>query len=362
LADELIQGDQLLPALTRDEIRLIDVRAPVEFNSGAIPGSVNLPILNDSERDIIGITYKHKGAAAAVALGHEIVCGEIKRERVRLWCQAIEQSKVPAVFTCFRGGMRSRLAQEWTRDAGLPRPRLDGGYKGFRHVLIGAINAFERPLIVLTGKTGAGKTMLLRETKRPNVCLESLAKHRGSAFGAWNEPQPSQSDFENRLAIELTRHRESHAVVVEDESRLIGGNCLPESFFQKMRAAPVVVLDEPLEVRVENTLKEYVIDRRTDPKLFRKLYDALDAIQRRLGGLRHREVFEDMRKAQFQMREGGGFELNRVWIEKLLVWYYDPLYESSFVKRAPKELVRGERAKILDFLAQRKLSSVAASR
>lgn len=328
------------------------MRAPVEFKSGAIPGSINLPILNDSEREIIGLTYKRKGAAAAVALGHEMVCGEIKSERVGLWCRAIEQSQVPVAFTCFRGGMRSRLAQEWTRHAGLPRPRLDGGYKKFRRLLMNEINAFTRPLVVLTGKTGAGKTMLLREIESPHICIESLAKHRGSAFGAWNEPQPSQSDFENRLAIELNRHRECRTLAVEDESRLIGANCLPEPFFQKMRAAPVVVLDEPLEVRVKNTLKEYVIDRQTDPTLFRKFYDSLDAIQRRLGGLRYREVFEDMRKAHFQMREGGGCELNRVWIEKLLVWYYDPLYESSFVKRAPKELVRGGRTTILDFLAQ----------
>ena len=42
-------------------IPLIDVRAPIEFEKGAFQTSVNLPILTNEERHIIGICYKEKG-------------------------------------------------------------------------------------------------------------------------------------------------------------------------------------------------------------------------------------------------------------------------------------------------------------
>jgi tRNA 2-selenouridine synthase len=54
-----------------EQIPIIDVRAPVEFVLGSVPGSVNLPLLQNEERHQVGTTYKQKGQAAAVALGHE---------------------------------------------------------------------------------------------------------------------------------------------------------------------------------------------------------------------------------------------------------------------------------------------------
>ena len=36
---------------------LIDVRAPVEFARGALPGAVNLPLRDDAERHAVGIRY-----------------------------------------------------------------------------------------------------------------------------------------------------------------------------------------------------------------------------------------------------------------------------------------------------------------
>ncbi len=47
---------------------LIDVRAPIEFEKGAFPGAVNLPIMTDEERHAVGIKYKASGNEAAT--GH----------------------------------------------------------------------------------------------------------------------------------------------------------------------------------------------------------------------------------------------------------------------------------------------------
>jgi tRNA 2-selenouridine synthase len=88
---------------------LIDVRAPVEFANGAFPDAVNLPLMNDEERHLIGIRYKEEGNAAAVKLGHELVSGEIKEARIRAWSDLMA-SKPDAMLYCFRGGQRSKIS------------------------------------------------------------------------------------------------------------------------------------------------------------------------------------------------------------------------------------------------------------
>ena len=76
-----------------------------------------------------------------------------------------------------------------------------------------------------------------------NVCwvdLEFLARHRGSAFGFECVPQPQQAQFENLLAQELLRLENQipsavlKPILLEDESRLIGQNVIPEALFGKM--------------------------------------------------------------------------------------------------------------------------------
>lgn len=64
---------------------LIDVRAPVEFAQGALPGAVNLPLMVDEERRQVGIAYKQQGLSAAIALGEQLVSGDIKQSRIAAW-------------------------------------------------------------------------------------------------------------------------------------------------------------------------------------------------------------------------------------------------------------------------------------
>ena len=39
---------------------VIDVRSPLEFEDDRIPGSINLPVLSNAEREMIGTMYKQK--------------------------------------------------------------------------------------------------------------------------------------------------------------------------------------------------------------------------------------------------------------------------------------------------------------
>ncbi|MGG7057320.1 hypothetical protein ACQPUZ_03405 [Clostridium tertium] len=90
---------------------LIDVRAPIEYGKGAFINSINIPILNNEERHIIGICYKEKGNEEATKLGYKIVSGSIKEQRITAWINYIKSNE-NAMLYCFRGGSRSRIAQE----------------------------------------------------------------------------------------------------------------------------------------------------------------------------------------------------------------------------------------------------------
>ncbi|MCH6566350.1 MAG: hypothetical protein IH811_10825, partial [Proteobacteria bacterium] len=49
-----------------NDIPLMDVRAPVEYDKGAFPCAANIPLLDDSQRAQIGIRYKHAGQQEAI--------------------------------------------------------------------------------------------------------------------------------------------------------------------------------------------------------------------------------------------------------------------------------------------------------
>ena len=351
---ELIECDELLAELSGGRAQIIDVRAPVEFLAGKIPQSTNCPILNDEERAQVGTVYKNEGSDSAVKLGHSLVQGAVKDQRLAGWVKFAGVNPEQTFITCFRGGMRSRLAQCWMKEAGVLIPRLNGGYKKMRNCFVNEVSKFSEhaSLLVLSGKTGAGKTQVLESAKNfPLLDLENLAKHRGSAFGATGVPQPTQIDFENELALRMHGLRsETRKIVVEDESRMIGERVLPETLFTKMRLSPVVTIDEPLEARVENTFREYVLARKEDPKVFLSHRESLFKIKDRLGGLRYQEVLQDMSQAESNFRQHGELSAAKVWVEKLLVWYYDPLYERSFLKRKPNLAFAGTRREVMQFL------------
>ena len=74
---------------------LLDVRAPGEFKIGQLPNSVNLPILNDEERSHVGKVYKQQGQEAAVTVGHRLVSGDIKEQRLASWRDFVVPTQMP---------------------------------------------------------------------------------------------------------------------------------------------------------------------------------------------------------------------------------------------------------------------------
>jgi len=125
--------------------------------------------------------------------------------------------------------------------------------------------AFPPPftLIVLCGKTGSGKTLLLQhleETGYPVINLEKIASHRGSAFGGMLLPtQPSQKEFESNIQNAVIRHTPSKYIFIEQKPSSIGKRKIPGWLSEKMKEGIHVQLNVDKKTRVTNILKEYKV-------------------------------------------------------------------------------------------------------
>jgi len=345
---------------------LMDVRAPVEFAKGAFPGAVNVPLMNDSEREQVGTRYTRRGQQAAIDLGHELVCGDVKKRRIAAWAD-FARAHPEGYLYCFRGGLRSRISQEWLKtEADIDYPRIIGGYKAMRTFLMETTEqaAAQSELLVVGGLTGVGKTEVL-EALDNAIDLEGHANHRGSSFGKRATPQPSQIDFENALAVDLLRKRAAgyRRLVVEDEGHMIGRCVVPSAFHQLMGESPLVWLEEDFAGRVERILKDYVVDlsaefiARDGPEagfdaFAVRLRQSLDGIVKRLGGERHRRLVDIMDAALAEQRPSGAVDLHRDWIEGLLGEYYDPMYAYQKEKKAERIVFSGDKDAVIAYLRE----------
>jgi len=355
-----------LRSLFLSDVPLLDVRAPVEFRQGAFPQSENHPLIDDAEREEIGIRYKKLGQDAAIDRGHELVHGEKKAARVAEW-QAFAEQHPDGVLYCFRGGMRSKISQQWLfEETGIRYPRVKGGYKAMRRFLLDEleVSAHEVNAIVLGGRTGVGKTVLLRQLE-PMVDLEQLAWHRGSAFGPHATPQPRQIAFENALSIELLKIRANGnpAFVVEDEHRNVGSCFIPDAIRDRFRDSPLVILEATLEERIDITHQEYIGEALAEhvalygeeqgfEKWAAYLLGSMDKIKKRLGGVRHGELRKVLEAAIEVHRLSGETEQHRGWIGELLGGYYDPMYDYQIQQNAKQIAFAGDRQAVIDYLGQ----------
>ncbi len=294
---------------------LIDVRSEGEFEKGHIPGAINLPLLSNEHRVIIGTTYKQSGREAAVQKGFELVGPKFSGfiEDVKTITSGNE-----IYLYCWRGGMRSNIMAWVLNLAGFKVLLLKGGYKTFRNWALQQFSE-SKEIIILGGKTGLGKTEILQELKifgEQVIDLEALACHKGSAFGGLGQPpHPSQEQFENLLAWNWIDVDSAKVLWLENESRTIGKRKIPDSIYMMMRKAKVVEITRDYETRKKRILNEY--------GNFSKelLSEKTKAIAKRLGGLRLKQSLE--------MLENNDMD---GWVS-IILEYYDKAYEHSNLER-----------------------------
>ena len=352
-------------------VPMMDARAPVEFSKGAFPGVINLPLMNDLERQKVGTCYKQKGQQAAIELGHSLVCGKVKAERVAAWA-AFAAAHPEGYLYCFRGGLRSQLVQQWLKEVGIDYPRVLGGYKAMRSFLLETIELAMQQcdFVVVGGLTGTGKTDVLAALDN-RLDLEGHANHRGSSFGKRATAQPGQIDFENALAIDILRKRATgiESFVLEDESRLIGRCSLPLEMHQGMQHFPLVWLEDSLESRVQRILRDYVIDlcaefvalygaREGFDQYAGRLRESLANIHKRLGGERYQRLQALLETALHEQSASGETAGHQAWIEALLREYYDPMYAFQRESKAGRIEFSGTQDEVIAYLLQRRAARV----
>ncbi len=333
-----------------NNMAVIDVRSEGEYEKAHFGNTVNIPILSDAHRHDVGLTYKTEGSEAAKALGHKLVSGAYKEQMIQRWCESIKSHpQQPALIFCWRGGLRSKLAQDWLYQSGCEVFRVDSGYKGLRHEALDAIEN-PAPFIVLSGMTGSGKTRLLH--KLPDfIDLEALAKHRGSAFGSYiGISQPQQATFENQLAQSLFQKTDNF--VLEDESPNIGRCHVPDSFYARMLTAPMVMIEIPARQRALEIFQEYIqvplVDGMSAQALEQCFAKNIERIRNKLGGLEC-DFVKTLLGNAFQA-EAIDQDAHLDWIERLLTHYYDKQYLYSLSLKSRKTLFKGSWQDCLDFL------------
>jgi tRNA 2-selenouridine synthase len=287
---------------------VLDVRSPAEYESGHIPGSLNLPLFTNEERAIVGTLYKQQGPNPAMIHGLEIV-GPKMADFVRVAQKMAPHGEL--LVYCWRGGKRSGSMAWLFENAGMTVNTLRGGYKAYRnHVL----NGFNKPFKfkVVGGETGSGKTDILHTIGQRGhqiIDLEAIAKHRGSAFGSLGLPQqPSVEQFENNLFTALEQLNIDRPIWIEDESKSIGRVYIPKDFWQLKVNAPVYLISIPFELRVQRLLKDYGHFSKEE------LAESINKIAKRLGGL-------DTQLALAAIENGDLAETARIALK-----YYDKCY------------------------------------
>ena len=299
-----------------DEI--IDVRSPSEFAEDRIPGAINLPVLNDAERERVGTLYKQVSSFDAKKLGAALVSRNIA-QHLETWFADKPKSYRPLVY-CWRGGSRSGSMTHILQKIGFAAIQLDGGYKAYRRHVVAELATLPSSLSyrVVCGPTGSGKSRLLQELARLGgqvLDLEMLASHRGSLLGALpDQPQPTQKRFESAIWSALSGFDPARPVFVESESKKIGSLRVPDALITAMRASPCIRLEVPLESRVRLLTEDYV----------HFLHDP-ETINRQLGFLTALRGSETIVAWQELVSQQAWDQL----VAALLTQHYDPAYLRS---------------------------------
>lgn len=317
-------------------IPIIDVRTPAEFEQGHIPGAFNIPLFTNEERKIVGTLYKQEGREIAILKGLELVGPKLKTivkevERVangklEEWKNGSKNSELETLnlkpktvlVHCWRGGMRSSSVAWLLALCGYEVFTLKGGYKFFRRFVLETFSQ-KRNFLILGGKTGSGKTYVLQELialGEDVIDLEKIAHHKGSSFGSLGEEkQPSQEQFENILAMQLHKINVEKKIWLEDESRMVGHKSIPAGMWEQMRTTEVLYIDIPFEERVKHLVKDYGKFSKEE------LITATERIKKRLGGMQAKQAIEAINNNDLKTAC------------EISLSYYDKAYEHGITQR-----------------------------
>lgn len=334
----------------------VDVRTPREYNLYTIPGAINIPVLLDEERGIVGTLYKQKSVEEAKLAGVTFIANRLP-EIFSQFQELYAQYKKVYVF-CSRGGYRSSSIVSFLFSLGIHILKIEGGYKAYRQYIRLQLPEIVKKIhpIVLYGNTGCGKTKILQEIRKmdyPVVDLEALANHRGSLLGGVGlGEQRSQKMFESYLYEDLLKA--DPYIFMEGESRRIGNISLPKDLYDKMPTGISINIESSMDYRVNTLLEDYIFDEENlqekslkEVNFVKDIHKALEHIKRYFSKEKIDLYHELIRKKDY-----------RKVAEELCEFYYDPRYMNRVEKfdleiRNEDEKIAGK--EIIEKLVQEKI-------
>lgn len=265
---ELISADNWIEYYQNDKnIITVDVRSEAEFEEDHLPGAINFPILNNSERDEVGFLYKQVSPQAALYLA--LKTAENKADKISSFCDNLSSKEI--FVYCWRGGGRSSAACHYFSQHGIKCVKIREGYKAYRHQIYQLF--YEDPsslnFVVLSGLTGCGKTQIIENLsgKAPVFDIEKAAGHASSLFGhirfevKTDDIPANQLQFENRLFEQIiSQGSSSLPFIAESESKRISKFNIPDKLYARLLESPVIVINSDIAKRVERIKAEYFSD------------------------------------------------------------------------------------------------------
>ncbi|MFE8699376.1 tRNA 2-selenouridine(34) synthase MnmH [Cytobacillus sp. FJAT-54145] len=305
-----IMIEDLLNFHDKENLVLIDVRSPSEYEDMTIPGSLNIPLFNDEERAEVGTLYKQVSVDAAKERGLEIVSAKLPN-----FIKQFKEIDGEKVIFCWRGGMRSKTSATVLELMGIQSFRLHGGVKAYRQWVMEHLEALKisPKAYILNGCTGIGKTTILRRLKEKGhstLDIEGIANHRGSIFGQIGLKPNNQKMFESLLVQEIIQLQSSPYILFEAESKRIGKIIIPDFVMEKKEQGTHLFIELPFEERVRHILEEY------RPWNFHE--DCLNAFKKIKKHI-HTPIAHEIESSILSYNYETAIEL-------LLEYYYDPKY------------------------------------
>jgi len=298
---------------------LIDVRSPSEYYKGHMPNSINIPLFDNNERSIIGTIYKKKGREIAVIEGLKFFEKKMKLLLDNLFMNIDSHKIIPENnneisirIYCSRGGMRSQSIAWLLEKYKYNTITLKGGYKTYRRWILDSFSK-KWNFLIIGGKTGTGKTRLLsllEKYKYQTIDLEKFACHRGSTFGGLGMgKQPSNEQFENKIAEKLNSFKNINNIFVEAESANIGKCKIPHELFNQMKKSRRIEILRSESNRLDELINTYSVFKKEELK------DSVQRIKKRLGPQRTKIALESIDEEKWDL------------VCRSVLDYYDRCYE-----------------------------------
>lgn len=310
-----------------NEYILIDVRSESEFAQETITGAINIPILTDKEREIVGTTYVRESTDIAKKQGIEFAAARLPEIFSKLQKIIRENHGKKLVIFCARGGMRSGSVWGLLNGIGITTYKLRGGYKYYRSFVVKKLEKYSKEVkfIVLYGNTGIGKTEMLYKLKSVGydvLDLEGAANHRGSVLGGVGlGDMYSQKKFETLMYDQL-KNRKNNLIFTEGESRRIYKVIIPDEIWNVLQSGEKIYITADIEARANRLVKEYTSFENVEEEII----NALDGIKKYASP-------ENLERYKELVKEG---DFKTVAIE-MMQKYYDPKYNHGSNKEVIRE-------------------------